>query len=320
MWYRRITGYNYVDAPTAANELPIQRLREAPAIIGQSSFKSIVFGPPSPKELGTLMNSRKRKSEHNDIACFKRVRVLSHQTLVKKTRPRPGPSMHFAAHRRGFSDIAVDQANHQTNSKVAPVQFRPNTPSLIQKDNPAERTGLPPLPKAFQHTLFPQILCATMEGSEAERARHLATAESNEKVVNSIPEKDTTEMATCPQKQIALWSAVESGNNTSVESLLEHRVDLTVRDTRGRTLLHRAIANRRDRVAVLLLSKGHDVDAKDDRGQTPLHQATANGNDMVWLLLQFGADVRIKDDMNETPLDWALRRGSQEVIETLTMC
>ena len=57
MWYRRITEYKYVDPPPAVNQLPIQKLRKAPAIFGESSFKSIVFGPPSPKVLGTSMQS-----------------------------------------------------------------------------------------------------------------------------------------------------------------------------------------------------------------------------------------------------------------------
>ena len=152
MWYRRITEYDYIDPPPPANQIPTRKLRETPAVFGSSPFKAIVFGPPPSNDPEDLMGTKKRKSENthdNDIARFKRVRVLSKKTRVRTSRPGPKPFIRFATETKGFNGAAMGHVHQQT--KRRPGQ---TVPQALQVKTLAQVPSLPPLPPAFQTGIF----------------------------------------------------------------------------------------------------------------------------------------------------------------------
>ena len=65
------------------------------------------------------------------------------------------------------------------------------------------------------------------------------------------------------------------------------------------------------------LAAGTDVNTKDDRGRTPLHWAAYDGrNKIAELLITAGADVNANSD-NGTPLDTAISRKHPETTDLL---
>ena len=99
------------------------------------------------------------------------------------------------------------------------------------------------------------------------------------------------------------------------EVLLEHRVDISTKDSAGRTAFQVAMSQGNSAVAQLLLANGAEVNSKDPYDRTPLHWA-ARWDDgvMVRKLLEAGAAVNVVDEDGKTPLDLA---SDQEVIEIL---
>jgi ankyrin len=103
--------------------------------------------------------------------------------------------------------------------------------------------------------------------------------------------------------------------------LLNHGVNVNVRDKMCRTPLHEALTNLDDTVpdyyvdAVrFLLDHGADVDAEDDNGSTPLHVISEHGNvKAARLLLEHGARVDAQDGDHLTPLHFASRYNNVEV-------
>jgi ankyrin len=104
--------------------------------------------------------------------------------------------------------------------------------------------------------------------------------------------------------------------------LVNHHVDVNVRDNRGETVLHRAVIY--DRVPDyqmirLLLRNGADVNARRQDQETPLHVAASLGiPGAVRVLLEHGAQVDAPTARGETPLHMASSAGGKtEVIELL---
>ena len=74
-----------------------------------------------------------------------------------------------------------------------------------------------------------------------------------------------------------------------------------VRDTQGRTLLHKAALNNNTRIARLLLRHGIDVNAQDNEGNTALHYVEdRNMRDLLFITA--GADAAITNHAGQTPI------------------
>ena len=73
--------------------------------------------------------------------------------------------------------------------------------------------------------------------------------------------------------------------------MVEHGADVNARTTRGLTLLHVAVEEKKnDEVVRVLLEHGANVDAEDDEGRTPFQIASARrGDKTMKLLLEHGA-------------------------------
>jgi ankyrin repeat protein len=107
-----------------------------------------------------------------------------------------------------------------------------------------------------------------------------------------------------------------------VRPLLEAGVDVTVKDAKGKTALHRAAQAGFIEIAKLLLQSGADIDALDPEGETPVFDAVRAGRaETVRLLLRAGADVRVKNRRRKTAADLAARLGGakgEQIVDLLS--
>jgi len=107
--------------------------------------------------------------------------------------------------------------------------------------------------------------------------------------------------------------------------LLDHGVNINVRDKECQTPLHAALADLDNSVADyyvdavrFLLDHDADVDAEDNDRSTPLHVISRHGNvEAARLLLERGARVDARDNDDSTPLHFALRGKNVEVARLL---
>jgi len=95
-----------------------------------------------------------------------------------------------------------------------------------------------------------------------------------------------------------IHTACRGQHYDSVKLLLEYKADVTVRDTNGKTALHRALeftTRRCDNISdlsQLLLDKGAYSDAESYDGETPFYVACSNGlTPVVAKMLECGAKV-----------------------------
>lgn len=106
MWYQRITEYHDVEPSLPPSKIPSQILHSKTPVFGQNPFSTVIFGPEPPH--GSL-SSKKRKHENPDdaeIALFKRVRLLSKKTRVRKRKVKLGPLTRLATNKSGFTDLS----------------------------------------------------------------------------------------------------------------------------------------------------------------------------------------------------------------------
>lgn len=90
--------------------------------------------------------------------------------------------------------------------------------------------------------------------------------------------------------QTPLLEAAEHGNSNVIQLLLDHKdVDLTARDSKQLTALHKAtLGNSTDIIQLLLENDKFDINAADTYGYTPLHYAALYGFiDTLKLLLMY---------------------------------
>ncbi|KAG5660338.1 hypothetical protein KAF25_002944 [Fusarium avenaceum] len=113
--------------------------------------------------------------------------------------------------------------------------------------------------------------------------------------------------------------AVRKGYQTVVEYLWPE-ASHKLRDYKGRTVLHLAIAAGKIEMVKILLGQTPraDTDAKDRNGQAPLHYATERSQEsIVEFLVKNGADKDIQDRQGETPLHYAANRGQETMANFL---
>ena len=106
-----------------------------------------------------------------------------------------------------------------------------------------------------------------------------------------------------------IFDFVKSGNEEKVKELLKKDSQLiNYKDESGKSLLHVAISNQKNNIALFLINMGMDVNLKSNTGETPLHLASISGAiEIVDLLLSKGSNIEAKDGANNTPLTNTLR-------------
>ena len=106
--------------------------------------------------------------------------------------------------------------------------------------------------------------------------------------------------------------AIELGRHDAADFLVCNGADISLRDPRGHSLLHLAVASyiefyQTDTIS-LLLAHHADVNALSSRKSTPLHFACQFPDvPIVKMLLDRGADPTLKNQRDRTALDLAAR-------------
>lgn len=109
------------------------------------------------------------------------------------------------------------------------------------------------------------------------------------------------------------WAS-QYGHESIVQSLLAGRINITVKDGRGRTALHWAAKAGHEGVVRILLKNGAFVDSQDNYGDTALHRATEQSHEaVVKVLIENGADVAITEGDGATVLHWAAAYGKDAI-------
>ena len=100
-------------------------------------------------------------------------------------------------------------------------------------------------------------------------------------------------------------------NGKLVQMLLQYGADAKIRcDEKEMTLLHIAVTSRAIHAAQALLEHGVDLEVKNTLGRTPLAEAVASGVlPMVQLLLKQRSSVHTRDNLGKTLLMLALEHG-----------
>ncbi len=119
-------------------------------------------------------------------------------------------------------------------------------------------------------------------------------------------------------QQSALFVAIDTGNVTIVEALLNAGVSVSLPNDTGETPLHAAVLKGDAAIIRALLARGAKVDARIERqnnqydGRTPLMTAAmANNLSIVKLLLESAADPLLKDASGWTALTFAEMSGKR---------
>lgn len=120
----------------------------------------------------------------------------------------------------------------------------------------------------------------------------------------------------------SLLFASGSGNKKAVEHWLGQGADIMVKNTWGKTVLHKAAAGGHLELVRFLLEKKADIDAKDYRKRTVLHYAVESGSmPLVKYLLEEvlnnGEYINIADSEGQTSLDVAAGHGDLEMTKYL---
>ena len=110
-----------------------------------------------------------------------------------------------------------------------------------------------------------------------------------------------------------LCDAVKRQNETIVDLLLCHGIDVYKIDDQGRTPIHEAAGRNSASIVQLLLDSGASVNDPDEKGHTPLHRACIeNKVENVKILLEQGADVSKADpEQGFQPLHMAILSSSE---------
>ncbi|XP_028417233.1 2-5A-dependent ribonuclease-like [Dendronephthya gigantea] len=103
-----------------------------------------------------------------------------------------------------------------------------------------------------------------------------------------------------------------------VKYLVEHGAGVNGKDSKGRTVLHTAVAKGALEMVKYLVEKGAEVNSKDPDGRTVLNHALSTNNpEMVKYLVEHGADVNSKDTNGRTVLHSAATKGTLEIVKYL---
>ncbi|XP_076341142.1 rabankyrin-5-like [Tachypleus tridentatus] len=108
-----------------------------------------------------------------------------------------------------------------------------------------------------------------------------------------------------------------------MEELLQSLVadsDLTMKDHRGETALHRAAGakNQHHRPLEILVKAGADLDVQNDLGLTPLMCAVDTGStEVARVLIDFGTDTNLSDRNGQTSLHYAAYKNLPDIVKYL---
>lgn len=97
-----------------------------------------------------------------------------------------------------------------------------------------------------------------------------------------------------------------NSNNDIINSLIQHKADLNVQDSNGRTALYYAVSGRKYNITKTLLTHNADPNICEYNGCSPLQQICRSHRlDMISLLVRNNADINYTNNDGETCIDIA---------------
>ncbi|HNW81747.1 MAG TPA: ankyrin repeat domain-containing protein [bacterium] len=115
----------------------------------------------------------------------------------------------------------------------------------------------------------------------------------------------------------AIYFALDQQLDLVVQILIKAGADLK-NQTKGVTILMKAVEKGNSATVALVVEKGADVNQSGENGLTPLMIAIEKQNmDAFWLLTKSGADVNKSDISGITPLMRAVRVGNVDMVREL---
>ena len=105
-------------------------------------------------------------------------------------------------------------------------------------------------------------------------------------------------------------------DESTVELLLKHKIDVNTRNNKLETALFWSITNNHYDSTKLLLERGADSNIHIMKGDTVLHLAVRNKDiELIKLLLEYDADPNIKNNSGKTPLDIAKTKEIKSLLQ-----
>jgi len=127
-----------------------------------------------------------------------------------------------------------------------------------------------------------------------------------------------------PYDTTLLMDAAANGRIEDIKLLIEHKADLSVKDSQGRTALMYALENNKIEVIKLLVERNSDsnrlsYNIGDNHGQTPLIKAVIkNDTDAVkYLLEEPKVNINARDHSSRTALIYAVIYGHKDCVDLL---
>jgi ankyrin repeat protein len=227
--------------------------------------------------------------------------------------------------RRGADLDAVDEKGltplrYAISSRILPVFEK--VWKFGSKLDKAEYRSQPPLIYAAEEGNFDAVLVMLGENPEITHqsppADSVPPLESNtgEGEVEEAKEIDVDVRSTSGKTVMHL--AAENGRLDVVKALLKKTSSINLRDSAGRSALHLAAENGHPKMVELLLHENVDINLTDDDGKTVLHIAAENGRlDVVKALLSQKANVNLRTRDGKTALHAAAQSRNLDVLKAL---
>ncbi len=119
-------------------------------------------------------------------------------------------------------------------------------------------------------------------------------------------------------EQKSLFSAIKSNDLSLVKTLLNNKVNIEDKNSKGETPLMYATYLQRNAIAIVLMEAGANVNAQDKRLNSPFLYAGAEGNlELVKAALNHNADFKVYNRYGGSALIPAAEKGHLEVVKLL---
>ena len=223
-----------------------------------------------------------------------------------------------------YTKACIEEMQTQKAEKIDIAQsLAPPTvipaPVLI---SPQSSTGMAPASASAALSTPIPVTSVTPIASVAPAAEKDSLANSRDKTAPRS--KETASAATPKCHFYRLAELVQSASKASFLACTPALLQLNQQDDRkaskGRTLLHWAIAAEQPEMAELLIQPGVDLKllSRTDNGAQPIHLAAKKGlNTLIQQLLDQGSPLESLDYFKRTPLHWAVEANQFSSSEQL---